>query len=304
MKYAVVIVTYNRLKLLKECLQCVDSQTHKFEKIIIVNNASTDGTGEFLKANYKDRKDVILVEETHNKGGAGGFKDGVNAVPSEIDYVLLIDDDAMIDKAFVSSIDSQMEDKYLAYSGTVYMDGNIDVTHRRRIASRTLMTKKDVPLEEYNGESFECDLATFCGLMVSNDVIKKIGLPKEEYFIWYDDTEYCCRINKYSKIKNVNSAFLNHKVKASAETGLSWKSYYGYRNQIDVGRNYSNHPYVYLLYRYTYHRVRALLFWFKARNGKNNYYENCFKLHRNVVRDSKNNVMGLNENYLPGSSLH
>ena len=49
MKYGVVIVTYNRLELLKECLLCIDKQVKKFDSVLIVDNYSTDGTREYLK---------------------------------------------------------------------------------------------------------------------------------------------------------------------------------------------------------------------------------------------------------------
>ena len=57
MKYGVVIVTYNRLELLKECLLCIDKQVKKFDSVLIVDNYSTDGTREYLKIK---RIDIIL----------------------------------------------------------------------------------------------------------------------------------------------------------------------------------------------------------------------------------------------------
>lgn len=67
---AVTVVTYNRLNLLKECLQALRRQTIKAD-IIIVNNGSTDGTKEYL-----DSKEGIFVIHQENLGGAGGFYAG------------------------------------------------------------------------------------------------------------------------------------------------------------------------------------------------------------------------------------
>ena len=59
MKYGVVIVTYNRLELLKECLLCIDKQVKKFDSVLIVDNYSTDGTREYLK-NKEDRYHIFM----------------------------------------------------------------------------------------------------------------------------------------------------------------------------------------------------------------------------------------------------
>ena len=304
MNYSVIIVTYNRIELLKECLNCVDKQTLKFKNIILVNNHSTDGTTEFLKDYCQNRADVNLINTEQNLGGAGGFEIGVKNLPKETDYVLLIDDDAMLDVHFLSEIDSHIEHGVKAYSGTIRTDGVIDTSHRRRLKNSVLMTKEDVPEKEYEKESFLFDLATFCGLMVSKDVVDAIGAPKGEYFIWYDDTEYCMRIMKYSKIKNVNSAQINHKTKIFNETDLNWKSYYGYRNQIDVGKNYSSVPFLYKFYRYSYHIYRIIYFSRLARvHSEEKYYKECALLHKAVIRDSIRNSLGLSVEYYPGKKL-
>lgn len=77
-KVIAVIVTYNRIKLLKECLNAVLSQTYKVHKIVLIDNASTDGTADlFIKGGEYD-KDVIDYRRMEtNLGGAGGFYEGI-----------------------------------------------------------------------------------------------------------------------------------------------------------------------------------------------------------------------------------
>lgn len=57
MKYTVVIVTYNRLELLKECIEAINNQKKQFDSVVIVDNASTDGTKDYLQG-YE--KNIIL----------------------------------------------------------------------------------------------------------------------------------------------------------------------------------------------------------------------------------------------------
>ena len=188
MKYGVVIVTYNRLELLKECIENCNRQTIPFEKIIIVNNCSTDGTDEYLQQ-YKADTRFVISEQTENLGGAGGFRVGLELAGKEdLDWVLIIDDDAMIAEDYIQKCDRVIRryPNVVACSGTVYTDGKIQTIHRRVIANRTLYLEKNVPLSAYERKCFRYDLATFCGLMVRADILAKIGLPKSEYFIWYD----------------------------------------------------------------------------------------------------------------------
>ena len=77
-KIAAVVVTYNRKELLKECLDALLRQTYSVDSIILIDNASNDGTPEFLKENgYLDNPKIDYVRLPENTGSAGGFYDGV-----------------------------------------------------------------------------------------------------------------------------------------------------------------------------------------------------------------------------------
>ena len=76
MKVNCVIVTYNRLALLKECLAAIEKQTYPIHKVIVIDNCSTDGTKEYLKA-YAVRPQFQVIRTEQNIGGAGGFSLGV-----------------------------------------------------------------------------------------------------------------------------------------------------------------------------------------------------------------------------------
>ena len=72
-----VVVTYNRLSLLKECLEALLNQEYLLNKIYVINNNSTDGTKEYLK-HFSEKNSVIKpVNLRKNIGGAGGFNIGL-----------------------------------------------------------------------------------------------------------------------------------------------------------------------------------------------------------------------------------
>ena len=303
MKYAVVIVTYNRLDLLKECLERINKQIINFFEIVVVNNASTDGTQNFLN-NYK-QNNLKIVNLKQNIGGAGGFEEGIKNLSTEYDYVLLIDDDAMLDENFLFFIENNIEKDIYAYSGTVfkYDSKDIDIKHRRRVKNSIYLKNESVSLSEYKQDYFYCDIASFCGLVISKEIIKKIGLPIGEYFIWYDDTEYSLRIMKYTRIKNVNKAFLVHKSIDSNQTKLNWKSYYGLRNFMDCGRKHSKIPFMFSLYKYLQYIKYTLKSLFKYLLKKDNYYKECANLYKEVLKDSFNHKLGISKKYYPGKKI-
>ena len=89
-----VVVTWNRKALLLECLDCLRRQTARAD-VLVVDNASTDGTGEALKPLIQ-AGEIAYVNTGKNLGGAGGFQLGVKAaVEAGYDCVWIMDDDSM-----------------------------------------------------------------------------------------------------------------------------------------------------------------------------------------------------------------
>ena len=290
MKLGVVIVTYNRLTLLKECINACINQTKEFEKIYIINNASTDGTNEYLNTlNNINNLSVFNLEE--NKGGSGGFYEGLNRIQNEeIDYVLLIDDDAIIDKDFNKNINVEMEkkeEKIVAYSGTVKTNNQIQYNHRSHMKKEFKVISSRP--EEYDKPYFDYEIATFCGLFVKKSLIKKIGLPRKDFFIWYDDSEYCLRIAQNGKIRNINNAYLNHKTSIKTKNNeLGWKNYYGYRNRIVIYKTYFSK---FSLGIYCFYLKLKIFFAFIKRKKYN------AQLISDALKDGIEENMGKNEKY-------
>ena len=249
MSIATVIVTYNRLTLLKECLEAVRAQSLKSDKIIIVNNNSTDGTAEYLSTVDDERVDCVNLEE--NIGGAGGFSYGMKkAVQEGYDYVWIMDDDSIpqinalcnLSKAF-----SLADNVGFAASKVIWTDG---MPHKMNIAEIKIMSRDYTDIyNTYSREdipAFLCTYASFVSLLIDTKVIRKIGLPIKEFFIWSDDVEYIERIrnNGYIGLYIDNSVVLhktptNYVSKPQFATGaIAWKFYYGARNTTYLKRRH------------------------------------------------------------------
>lgn len=243
-RYAIVIVTYNRVDLLRECIAHAVSQTSFPASIIVVNNASTDNTGAYL-ASLASQDFIDVVNLSQNIGGAGGFAKGIKcALEKDVDCVLVIDDDALIAKDYMEKILRAREQypNYHAFAGVVETEGEIDLCHRRNFSKSGLMPR-NVRRERYKQDYFTCNCASFCGMVVDTGLIRHIGLPHSEYFISFDDTEYSLRICRCSKFLVVVNAKLNHK-REPEHPGYprryGWKDYYAVRNRLLMVKEHGN----------------------------------------------------------------
>lgn len=237
MNVIAVVVTYNRYELLKECLGMFHGMSVKPSKVIVVDNASTDGTSVFLEQMGKDPLYKIVTLEK-NIGGAGGFSYGIRlAVEEGCDWVWLMDDDTIPGVDSLELLcDRVASDSTIGFASSrvVWTDGNDHAMNIPKFAQGE---------EGVEGCKF-LDSASFVSLMVRSSVVKNIGLPYKEFFIWVDDTEYTQRIVRagYKGIF-VNDSIVVHKTKdnygpiiETAPVSTAWKFYYGQRNSMFLHR--------------------------------------------------------------------
>lgn len=291
MSFGVAVVTCNRLNLLKECVDAINGQEVPFSKIAIVNNNSNDGTEEFLDSISDER--YCIVHSSENLGGAGGFHLALKQFEDQsTDWVLIIDDDAIIRPDFIKEMKIAIEahkDQYKAYAGVVFEGGIPNTLHRKRIVSCDVLGKP-VSLEEYKKDTFVFDVASFCGLLIHSSVIQVIGLPRKEYFIWHDDTEYSLRINKLSRMLNVNTAGLDHKRKPGASDIHDWKNFYGFRNELDLFKKYSKKQYYKEI-------VKMMIRIIEAKKAKD---DRLVKIYSAALKANLSGKVGVNTEFLPG----
>lgn len=238
-KYVVVTVTYNREQLLRKCIHQLEHQTVPANKIIIVNNASTDRTSAFLtKISSQYHFLYQIIECSENIGGAGGFAKGIEAaLQYDTNFILILDDDALLSEDYVEKLLNAKKQypQYCAFAGNVKVNGEIDICHRRTLSKIGLLTKECTE-HMYLDKYFECDVASFCGMLVEKNLVEVIGLPHAEYFIWHDDVEYSLRIHKFSKFLIVSDAILDHRTNINIagyhSRRYEWRDYYAVRNRI------------------------------------------------------------------------
>lgn len=236
----IVLVTFNRLDKLKKSLEQIINQTRKPEAMVIVNNASTDGTKEYLEAWSQNSYGfaVEILNLPSNTGGSGGFYSGLEAVLKySVDWIWLQDDDVYANSnAFeiaMNTIPKIGDNNIVAIGSKVITRGEVSLVHRRYIAKRFLDIKEaNCPLSSYTNEFFKVDLITFAGGFIKKSAVELVGLPERDFFIWQDDTEYCYRLNKIGTLYCIPAVEIDHDIDENQGKTLTWKEYYGWRNEM------------------------------------------------------------------------
>ncbi len=207
MKVSAVIVTYNRLELLKKCVNAVRNQTRTPEEIIVVNNSSSDGTEEWLKS-----QDDLTVITQENSGSAGGQLTGIKtAFEKNADWIWCLDTDVIpypnaLEKLLTSSVAEEIDAGFLT-GAIFYKDGNPAYINIPYVAGgydvvTGFMKKGALPIVS----------ASFGSVVFPRKVIEKVGFPIKSFFIWGDDVEYTMRIieNGYKGFLIRESSAVHH----------------------------------------------------------------------------------------------
>jgi GT2 family glycosyltransferase len=232
-----VVVTWNRRDLLRESLDALLGQTSPPAQIVVVDNASTDGTPDLLAAEYPELE--VLRLDT-NTGGAGGFSAGIErALTFEPDLVWLLDDDTVPTPGAAEALAD-------AWSGYQVTTGQRPAV----LASRVVWTDgRDHPMNTPRskpGASSEelaaagqvgCTpirSASFVSIMCDAEVIGERGLPVADYFLWNDDFEYSTRLIRDRAGLYCPESVVVHKTKVfgSTDADPGERFFYEVRNKV------------------------------------------------------------------------
>jgi glycosyltransferase involved in cell wall biosynthesis len=201
-----VVVTFDRRELLAECLAAIERQTRPPERVLVVDNASTDGTAEWLR----DRAGIESIHLERNGGSAGGFAAGVEAaVNTGADWIWLMDDDAEPEADALERLlaSPAAADSAALAQAVVRPDGSLDLGHRGHWRRRP----RPLPLAEYSVGTPELGYFTFVGLLLRRSAVEAAGAPDPRLFIWADDYEYSLRLREHGRVRLVPDSRIVHR---------------------------------------------------------------------------------------------
>ena len=224
-KFFIVITTYNRVDYLADLLASVAKLNPAPDGVIIVNNASTDGTAALIAtvtaefAALPTPLPIIHHELAVNAGGAGGFSAGVGRALSEgAQWMWLMDDDVTAVPGAIGAFGPWM-DKYDAMIGRRY-NSEGEPFYWQNNFSTFLGIPLPVPKDVFaKSEEFATNVGCFEGMLLHVDAVKEAGLPDPRFFLNWDDTIYGWIISLQRPVVYVNE-FVLHKARPQRSINL------------------------------------------------------------------------------------
>ena len=189
-----VVVTFNRRDMVTRLVAALDAGSVVPDEVVVVDNASSDGTADALAA-AGTTTPLTVLRLTENTGGAGGFHTGLAAAMERgADLVWLMDDDGTPAADCLQSLLPHLDTHDFIGPAVVSEDdpGRLCFPIRVPGSSRVLHAVPDLEAASASG-LLEGVVIPFNGVLVTRELVERIGLPREEFFIWGDDVEYLWR---------------------------------------------------------------------------------------------------------------
>lgn len=269
-KTATIVVTYNRKELLLQNIEALLKQTVRNQlEIVIIDNASTDGTFEAIKR-YVDKGEIIYINTGSNLGGAGGFQYGIRyAAEHDYEFVWVMDDDCIPRE---NTLEKFYEADQILKGDYGYLSSKVlwkDLSICSMNIQRKSLTKN---IRKFDQQILPIVMASFVSLFIKISVVKKVGLPIKEFFIWTDDWEYTRRISRTYPCYVVTDSIVIHKSTSNIGANIYSDSYdrlsrykYLYRNDVYLYRREGVRGVIYEVFRLSGHIVKVI---FKAEDHK------------------------------------
>lgn len=238
-----VVVTRDRRDLLRRCLRAIDGQDRPVDRVVVVDNASADGTPDLMRAEFAH---MALLELERNLGGAGGFGRGMAwAHERGFDWLWLMDDDTVPETAALRTLlggaaRAPGRAPLLVASSVLWKDGrshpmNLGLPRWRRRGELAEGVAHGLLLMRY---------ATFVSVAIRREAIDRFGLPLSHYFIRGDDVEFTARVLKDDPGFLVPESRVHHWTPEphGPDSAEDERFYYLVRNSVLLLRGSALHP--------------------------------------------------------------
>lgn len=261
-KVAIIIVNYNGEKDTIECLDSVEDLVSAEYSLstIVVDNGSKDKF-EVVEKKY-DKINLTVLRSEDNLGFSGGNNLGINfALENQAEYILFLNNDTFVDKNLIKELLAVVEsDKSIGIAAPkIYFAPGYEY-HKSRYEKKEsgrviwyaggIMDWKNVfgkhkGVDEVDNGQFdkvsETDFASGCCFLIKKEVIEKIGMFDEKYFLYYEENDLCQKIISAGfKIVYAPKAVLWHKnAQSSGGSGSALQDYYITRNRLLFGFRYA-----------------------------------------------------------------
>jgi GT2 family glycosyltransferase len=248
-KVSVIIVNWNGLKDTIECIESLNKINYSNFEIIVVDNGSKSDDARILRNKFKE---IRLLELKRNLGFAIGNNIGIMvALQNKSDYVLLLNNDTVVDKYFLDEMIMVAESKqhagvlgskiYLYDKKRVlwYAGGKINL-----YVNHVTQGQNQSDNGQYDVIKDTCWISGAC-MLIRRDVFDRIGFLSREYFLGWEDIDFClsARRKGYGCVY-VPTSVIWHKASASYRRyNLNYMQVlFGFRNRIIIRYKFMSKP--------------------------------------------------------------
>ena len=233
---SIIVVNTNEKRYIGRCLSSLLNQTYPNLEIIVVDNASTDGSVEYIKKNFPE---VKIVESKINAGCPGGRNIGIKNAKGK--YLAFIDADAMADRKWIENLVKVAKSndkigmcasKILYYQNPKVINSTGTLICKDLTAINRGIGEDDINQYEEIEEVFGFHGAAH---LLKKEMLDQIGLYDADYFMQHEEVDLSLRGRIAGwKCYYVPQAIVYHERSASIGIGAIEKLYYGERNKIQT----------------------------------------------------------------------
>ncbi len=224
------VATYNRREVLRRCIRSLLAQTRALDEIVVVDNASTDGTVEMLVSEFPD---IRVVQMPDNTGAAGAFAAGLReGVARGGDWIWMFNDD---DSARPEALEVMLETAAaLPLRAGIVACGRSNATGEQYpLGARWNHRHVPIPRTGPTAPPLPIDVVTFSGTLVRSALVDDVGVPNTAFFMMIEDLEYCLRARRAGWEAYVLPRPLITSLTLGSEGWAPpWRGYYQTRNQL------------------------------------------------------------------------
>lgn len=244
-KVIIIVLNWNGKKDTCECIESLKHINYPNYKILLVDNGSSDGSAQYFREKYPE---VILIENEKNLGYSEGNNVGIRyAIKNNFEYILILNNDTIVDPGFLDELVDAAESDgksgilgpkayYAEPSNMIYYAGakiNWYTGQPKHIG------QKKIDVGQFNQVKY-VDFVAGCCMLIKKEVIEKIGLLPNDYFLLWEDIDYSVNAKRHGyELVYVPSSKIWHKESASIRKIKSKRLFLSARNRIIFYKKYA-----------------------------------------------------------------
>jgi GT2 family glycosyltransferase len=204
-KIAVIILTWKRYEDTKDCLNSILKSNRLPDELLIIDNGSNDGSYEKIKSEFAKIPYIRFILNEDNFGFAKGVNIGIMNYLNKtgFSYLILLNQDTVVDEHFIEECFKTMKkDPEIGIVGPriYYYNNPHKIWHGwiffNRIKCGMIIPEKNKNDEQVGVQDRETEFLTGCAMMINKHIFKRTGLFNENFFFYFEDSDFCLKVRK------------------------------------------------------------------------------------------------------------